>query len=106
MSELIHYNGEGSLNEMMEKDSINAGRFFSYMVPVHVRLLKPVLEEVAKTTDYKVIKVDVDQSGDLAVEYEIRSVPTVIVFKNGKLEDRLTGFMTKDEIIQKINKYL
>ena len=40
------------------------------------------------------------------MEYEIRSVPTVIVFKNGKLADRLTGFMTKDEIMRKINKYL
>ncbi len=105
MSELIHYNGEGSLNEMMEKDSITLVDFSAIWCGP-CQMLKPVLEEVAKTTDYKVIKVDVDQSGDLAVEYEIRSVPTVIVFKNGKLEDRLTGFMTKDEIIQKINKYL
>ena len=50
--------------------------------------------------------MDVDQSGDLAVEYEIRSVPTIIVFKNGKLAERLTGFMTKDEIMKKVNKYL
>ena len=45
--------------------------------------------------------MDVDQAGDLAVEYEIRSVPTIIVFKNGKLAERLTGFMTKDEIMKK-----
>ena len=69
-------------------------------------MLEPVLNEVAKVTDYKVIKVDVDQAGDLAVEYEIRSVPTIIVFKNGKLAERLTGFMTKDEIMKKVNKYL
>ena len=105
MSELIHYNGEGSLNEMMEKYSITLVDFSAIWCGP-CQMLKPVLEEVAKTTDYKVIKVDVDQSGDLAVEYEIRSVPTVIVFKNGTLEDRLTGFMTKDEIIQKVNKYL
>jgi len=105
MSELIHYNGEGSLNEMMAEDSITLVDFSAIWCGP-CQMLKPVLEEVAKTTDYKVIKVDVDQSGDLAVEYEIRSVPTVIVFKNGKLADRLTGFMTKDEIMRKINKYL
>ena len=105
MSELIHYNGEGSLNEMMEEDSITLVDFSAIWCGP-CQMLKPVLEEVAKTTDYKVIKVDVDQSGDLAVEYEIRSVHTVIVFKNGKLEDRLTGFMTKDEIIKKVDKYL
>jgi len=105
MSELINYNGEGFLNEMLAEDSITLVDFSAIWCGP-CQMLKPVLEEVAKTTDYKVIKVDVDQSGDLAVEYEIRSVPTVIVFKNGKLEDRLTGFMTKDEIIQKVNKYL
>ena len=105
MSELIHYNGEGSLNEMMEKDNITLVDFSAIWCGP-CQMLEPVLDEVAKTTDYKVIKVDVDQSGDLAVEYEIRSVPTVIVFKNGKLADRLTGFMTKEEIMKKVNKYL
>ena len=101
MSELIHYNGEGSLNEMMEKDNITLVDFSAIWCGP-CQMLEPVLDEVAKTTDYKVIKVDVDQSGDLAVEYEIRSVPTVIVFKNGKLADRLTGFMTKEEIMKKV----
>ena len=105
MSELINYNGEGSLNEMLVKEGITLVDFSAVWCGP-CQMLEPVLDEVAKTTDYKVIKVDVDQAGDLAVEYEIRSVPTVIVFKNGKLTDRLTGFMTKDEIIQKVDKYL
>ena len=105
MSELINYNGEGSLNEMLVKEGITRVDFSAVWCGP-CQMLEPVLDEVAKTTDYKVIKVDVDQAGDLAVEYEIRSVPTVTVFKNGKLTDRLTGFMTKDEIMRKINKYL
>ena len=105
MSELINYNGEGSLNEMLVKEGITLVDFSAVWCGP-CQMLEPVLDEVAKTTDYKVIKVDVDQSGELAVEYEIRSVPTVIVFKNGKLADRLTGFMTKDEIMKKVNKYL
>ena len=105
MSELINYNGEDFLNEMLMEEGITLVNFSAIWCGP-CQMLEPVLDEVAKTTDYKVIKVDVDQSGDLAVEYEIRSVPTVIVFKNGKLADRLTGFMTKDEIMRKINKYL
>ena len=105
MSELINYNGEGFLNEMLMEEGITLVNFSAIWCGP-CQMLEPVLDEVAKTTDYKVIKVDVDQAGDLAVEYEIRSVPTVIVFKNGKLTDRLTGFMTKDEIMRKINKYL
>ena len=105
MSELINYNGEVFLNEMLMEEGITLVNFSAIWCGP-CQMLEPVLDEVAKTTDYKVIKVDVDQSGELAVEYEIRSVPTVIVFKNGKLADRLTGFMTKDEIMRKINKYL
>ena len=105
MSELIIYNGEGFLNEMLMEEGITLVNFSAIWCGP-CQMLEPVLDEVAKTTDYKVIKVDVDQSGELAVEYEIRSVPTVIVFKNGKLADRLTGFMTKDEIMKKVNKYL
>ena len=105
MSELINYNGEGSLNEMLVKEGITLVDFSAIWCGP-CQMLEPVLNEVAKVTDYKVIKVDVDQAGDLAVEYEIRSVPTIIVFKNGKLAERLTGFMTKDEIMKKVNKYL
>ena len=105
MSELINYNGEGSLKEMLVKEGITLVDFSAIWCGP-CQMLEPVLNEVAKVTDYKVIKVDVDQAGDLAVEYEIRSVPTIIVFKNGKLAERLTGFMTKDEIMKKVNKYL
>ena len=105
MRELINYNGEVFLNEMLMEEGITLVNFSAIWCGP-CQMLEPVLDEVAKTTDYKVIKVDVDQSGELAVEYEIRSVPTIIVFKNGKLADRLTGFMTKDEIMKKVNKYL
>ena len=105
MRELINYNGEVFLNEMLMEEGITLVNFSAIWCGP-CQMLEPVLDEVAKTTDYKVIKVDVDQSGELAVEYEIRSVPTVIVFKNRKLADRLTGFMTKDEIMKKVNKYL
>lgn len=105
MSELINYNGEGFLKKMLVKEGITLVDFSAIWCGP-CQMLEPVLNEVAKVTDYKVIKVDVDQAGDLAVEYEIRSVPTIIVFKNGKLAERLTGFMTKDEIMKKVNKYL
>ena len=105
MNELINYNGEGFLNEMLTEEGITLVNFSAIWCGP-CQMLEPVLDEVAKVTDYKVIKVDVDQAGDLAVEYEIRSVPTIIVFKNGKLAERLTGFMTKDEIMKKVNKYL
>ena len=62
--------------------------------------LGPVLDEVASEVGDKalVLKCNVDENGELAQEYGIRGIPTMIFFKNGEAAKTLVGVQTKDEI--------
>ena len=65
------------------------------------KMLSPVVDEVAAESDgsYKVGKVDVDEEGELAMQFGIASIPTLLVFKNGELANKSVGVITKDEIL-------
>lgn len=64
------------------------------------RALTPVLEEVANELGEKaqIVKVNVDENGDLATQYGIRGIPTMIFFKGGEATKTLVGVQSKDEI--------
>jgi len=70
--------------------------------------LSPTLDEVSEELDEQVniVKVDVDESEDLAMDYGIRSVPTVLFFKNGQQVDKFVGALPKSEIVAKIQAQL
>ena len=63
--------------------------------------MSPVIEELAKELEgkAKVGKINVDENSDIAVEYNVMSIPTLIVFKNGKEEKRLVGLRDKEELL-------
>ena len=62
-------------------------------------MLSPLVDEVAKEKDdIKVVKVNVDEEGELAERFNIMSIPCLIVFENGKEEKRSVGFIPKEEI--------
>ena len=64
------------------------------------RMLAPVIEEISEeNTDIKFCKIDVDEEPELAAEYGIQSIPTLIVFKDGKAVNKSVGVIPKDEII-------
>ena len=64
------------------------------------RMLAPVIEEIAKEQEgvVKVGKVDVDEQMELAQQFGISSIPTLIVFKNGKIAGQALGFMEKSKV--------
>lgn len=70
--------------------------------------LSPTLDEVSEEFGDRVniVKVDVDESEDLAMTYSIRSVPTVLFFKNGQQVDKFVGALPKSEIVSKIENQL
>ena len=63
--------------------------------------MAPVIEELATELDgkAKVGKINVDENSDIAVEYNVMSIPTLIIFKNGKEEKRLVGLRDKEELL-------
>lgn len=72
------------------------------------KMLGPVFEELSNEMNDTVrfYKLDVDESLDKAYEYKVSTVPTMIIFKEGKVAEKLIGFMTKEQIKEKVEKYL
>jgi|TARA_Y100000748_G_C15440194_1_gene466837 thioredoxin 1 len=67
------------------------------------KALAPILDEVAQeVSDAKVVKVNVDESGELAQQYGIRGIPTLIFFKGGEVKSTLVGNQPKAEILKNI----
>ena len=72
------------------------------------KMLALFVEEVAEEYEgkVKVCKVNVDNVEALAYKYNVRSIPTLMYFKDGKLKDVSVGFQNKDAIVKNIEKYL
>lgn len=71
------------------------------------RMQTPILEELSRelSGNKKIAKVNVDQERDLALKFGIQSIPTILVFQEGHLVDRLVGVRMKDELKQIMNEY-
>ena len=64
------------------------------------RMLAPILEELSgQHPELKIVKVDVDENRDLALQYGIESIPTLLVFKGGQMADRSVGLVSPQEIL-------
>ena len=71
------------------------------------KMIAPVVEEVAKeVNNARFVKVDVDQNENLANKYQISSIPTLMIFKNGTPVDTLVGFMPKDSLKAAVIKHI
>ena len=67
------------------------------------KMLAPVMEEIAnENEDIKVVKVNVDEAQDLAVKYDVMSIPTSVVIKNGQEVDRIVGLTGKETILNMV----
>lgn len=63
------------------------------------KALAPILEQVA-TEGHTVVEVDADESPDLSIQYKVRGLPTMIVFRDGQPAERLSGVQSKDKILE------
>ncbi|MDY3432726.1 thioredoxin [Riemerella anatipestifer] len=72
------------------------------------RMLGPIVEELANDFEGKAVvgKVDVDNNQQVAMEYSIRNIPTVLIFKNGEVVDKLVGVSPKEVIAEKLSAHL
>ena len=63
----------------------------------------PIVEAVAsENEDIKVVKVNVDDAQDLAIKYQVMSIPTTVVIKNGQEVNRAVGMMSKSDLIEMV----
>ncbi|MEG0760093.1 thioredoxin [Chryseobacterium piscicola] len=72
------------------------------------RTLGPIIEDVAADFEGRAIvgKVDVDNNQDISMKYGIRNIPTVLIFKNGEVVDKLVGVTPKEVIAEKLSAHL
>ena len=68
------------------------------------RMVAPIIEELAKTYEGKVVigKCDVEECEDLAAEFGIRNIPSILFFKNGEVVDKVIGAQPKAKFVEKI----
>lgn len=68
------------------------------------KAIAPILEELSDEMgdQVKVCKVNVDNNSEIAGKYEIRAIPTILVFKNGEIADTVVGLTSKDDLKAKL----
>ena len=97
--EIIHLQNE-NFNELIKEKTL-VDFYANWCGPC--KMIAPELEKVE--SNVKVIKVDVDEFEDLARTHGVMSIPTLVLFENGKELKRTIGFMDKDKIEKFIKSY-
>ena len=72
------------------------------------RMIAPILEEIAReyAGKLKVVKVDVDANSRTAAQFSVMSIPTLLFFKAGKVQDQVVGALPKKQLKDKVDKFL
>ena len=88
---------EENFQNLINKELVVVDFFATWCGPC--KMLSPVLEDLANDrSNVNIVKVDVDECQNLAKNYGIMSVPTLLLFKNGSLISKRNGYMPKEEI--------
>ena len=104
MSKVLHLDDSSFSKEVLEEKGLVVVDFWaSWCGPC--KMLGPILDELSEEIDAKICKVNVDEVDTLAREYGIRSIPTMIVFKDGEPVDQLVGLMQKGALKEKLAEY-
>lgn len=92
-----------NFNEQIKEGVVLVDFFATWCGPC--KMQSPVLEELKEDRgDVKVVKIDVDQETEIARLYGVMSIPTLILFKDGKEVAKNVGFMPKELLVQWINE--
>ena len=96
---LKHIKDSAEFNNETAKGKVLVDFFATWCGPC--KMLAPVLEKVASEhEELNVLKIDVDEVPDVAAKYGIRSIPTLILFEDGKAVDMKLGFMPEESVLR------
>ena len=96
---LKHIKDSAEFNNETAKDKVLVDFFATWCGPC--KMLAPIVEKVASEhKDITVLKIDVDEVPDVAAKYGIRSIPTLILFEDGKAVDMKLGYMPEESVLR------
>jgi len=78
--------------------------FFATWCPP-CKMLLPILEDISNSRKYKIVKINIDENPNIVNRYKIQSVPTLVVFKDGKAVEKSVGYIDRDEVISLMDKH-
>ena len=94
---MLKYANESNFTDMTGKGLVLVDFFATWCGPC--KMLSPVLEDLASDRDsIDIVKVDIDESMNLARQYGIMSVPTLVLFKDGQVVAQTSGFQPKESL--------
>lgn len=94
---MIHLENEKEFNNLIEDEKVLVDFYATWCGPC--QLISPIIEEIAKENEnIKVIKIDVDKFPELSRKYGIMSIPTLMVFSEGKEVKKHIGYLEKEGI--------
>ena len=97
---IIHVNDLNEFNEKIATGRVLVDFFATWCGPC--KMLAPILEDVDnkhEAGDLLIVKVDVDEAGDIAMRFGIQSIPTLILFENGQAINKALGYMPKPQLL-------
>jgi thioredoxin 1 len=71
------------------------------------KMLDPIVKQLAGEWDgkVKVVKIDADANPDIVMKYSVMGIPTLLFFKGGEVQERVTGYMPKDKLVAKFSPH-
>ena len=103
-NEPIHIRDPGHFEEVTSTYDVALADFYAdWCGPC--KMLEPIVEELAVETDAAMVKVDVDQFQELAQQYRVQGVPTMVLFADGEVAERIVGVREKHNLEQLIQRH-
>ena len=102
---IIHVEDLKEFSEKVTSGRVLVDFFATWCGPC--KMLAPLLEEIdqrKEAGDLLIVKVDVDEAGEIAMQFGIQSIPTLILFENGKPVKKSLGYMPKPQLLQFLAK--
>ena len=104
-SEPVYVNGVSELNDTVSNYDVVLVDFYAdWCGPC--KMLEPTVEQLAANTDAAIVKVDVDKNQELAAQYQVRGVPTLLLFADGEPAEQIVGVRSYDDLKGLIDAHL
>jgi len=78
--------------------------FFATWCPP-CKMLLPILEDISNSRKYKIVKINIDENPNIVNKFKIDTVPTLVVFKDGKPVEKSIGYIDRNEVIELMDKH-